>query len=245
MARQSRAPTLLLTRPAPQSQRFAQEVRALHPTVQVVISPLMQTKWLTPVLPDGPVRALILTSETGAEAAGQLRLSGHALPDLAYCVGPRTADAARAAGFQPLSAEGDVHALESLIRAAKAEGPLLHIRGQDAAGNLAQSLTMGGIVTYSAITYAQEPCPLTPAATAVLQGEGPILLPLFSPRSAQIFAQSMPPNTTAPLWIVAISPAAALQAQPLNPARLITAAQPNGGNMLHAVADLLASAASA
>ena len=28
MARQSRAPTLLLTRPAPQSQRFAQEVRA-------------------------------------------------------------------------------------------------------------------------------------------------------------------------------------------------------------------------
>lgn len=239
MARQSRAPVVLLTRPAPQSQRFAQALQARLPLVQVVISPLMQTEWLHPPLPDRTFHALILTSETGAEAAGHLRATGTPLPETAFCVGPRTTDTARAAGFAAISADGDVHALAALIRAAQPQGPLLHIRGEDVAGNLAETLTNGGLETHSSILYAQRPCPLSPAALTLLQAEGPVLVPLFSPRSAQILAQALPPKAKAPLWIVAISPAAATEAQALSPARLAVAPHPDGGNMLQTVLQML------
>jgi uroporphyrinogen-III synthase len=239
MARQSRAPVVLLTRPAPQSQRFAQALQARLSSVQVVVSPLMQTEWLHPPLPDRTFGALILTSETGAEAAGHLRVAGTPLPETAFCVGPRTTDTARAAGFAAISADGDVHDLAALIRAAHPQGPLLHIRGEDVAGNLAETLTNSGIETHSAILYAQRPCPLSPAALTLLQGEGPVLVPLFSPRSAQILAQALPPEAKAPLWIVAISQAAATAAPALTPARLAVAPHPDGGNMLQTVLHML------
>ncbi len=239
MARQSRAPVVLLTRPAPQSQRFAQALQARLPSVQVVVSPLMQTEWLHPPLPDRPFHALILTSETGAEAAGHLRAASIPLPETAFCVGPRTTDTARAAGFAAISADGDVHALAALIRAAQPQGPLLHIRGEDVAGNLAETLTNGGIETHSAILYAQRPCPLSPAALTLLQAADPVLVPLFSPRSAQILAQALPADAKAPLWIAAISPAAATEAQALSPARLAVAPHPDGGNMLQTVLQML------
>lgn len=239
MARQSRAPVVLLTRPAPQSQRFAQALQARLPLVQVMMSPLMQTEWLHPPLPDRTFGALILTSETGAEAAGHLRATGIPLPETAFCVGPRTTDTARTAGFAAISADGDVHALAALIRSAQPQGPLLHIRGEDVAGNLAETLTNGGIETHSAILYAQRPCPLSAAALTLLQGEGPVLVPLFSPRSAQILAQALPPDTKAPLWIVAISQAAATAAPALTPARLAVAPHPDGGNMLQTVLQML------
>lgn len=239
MARQSRAPVVLLTRPAPQSQRFAQALQARLPSVQVIVSPLMQTEWLHPPLPDRPFHALILTSETGAEAAGRLRATGTPLPATAFCVGPRTTEAARAAGFAAISADGDVHALAALIRAAHPQGPLLHIRGEDVAGNLTETLTNSGIETHSVTLYAQRPCPLSPAARTLLQAEGPVLVPLFSPRSAQILAQALPADVKAPLWIAAISPAAATEAQALTPARLTIAPHPDGGNMLHTVLQML------
>ena len=239
MARQSRAPVVLLTRPAPQSQRFAQALQARLPLVQVMMSPLMQTEWLHPPLPSLAFGALILTSETGAEAAGRLRANRAPLPETAFCVGPRTTDTARAAGFAAISADGDVHALAALILAAHPQGPLLHIRGEGVAGNLSETLTNSGIEIHSAILYAQKPCPLSPAAIALLQAEGPVLVPLFSPRSAQIFAQALPANAKATLWIAAISPAAAITAQSLSPARLTVAPHPDGGNMLQSVIQML------
>ena len=190
-------------------------------------------------MPDRPFHALILTSETGAEAAGHLRATGTLLPETAFCVGPRTTETARAAGFAAISADGDVHALAALIRAAHPQGPLLHIRGEDVAGNLTETLTNSGLETHSAILYAQRPCPLSPAAFTLLQAEGPVLVPLFSPRSAQILAQALPPEAKAPLWIVAISPAAATEAQTLTPARLAVAPHPDGGNMLQTVLQML------
>ncbi len=235
MARQSRVPCLLLTRPAPQSQRFAQEIRARLGAVPVVISPLMTTVFHRPDLPDLPFRAVILTSETGVKATSQLHA---ALPALAFCVGNRTAAAATAAGFDARSADGDVHALAAMILASGVAGPLLHLRGEDSAGNLAETLTKGGIETYSTIIYTQAPCPLTDQALALFGQDTPVLAPVFSPRSARLLVAALPPTRVAPVWVAAISPAAAEAARALSPARLVTAAHPDGENMLHAVADL-------
>ncbi|MDZ4312232.1 MAG: uroporphyrinogen-III synthase, partial [Cypionkella sp.] len=65
MARQSH-PTILLTRPDAQSQRFARQIGG------AVISPLMRPEFLTPPLPAGDFAAVVLTSETGAAAAGRI-----------------------------------------------------------------------------------------------------------------------------------------------------------------------------
>lgn len=243
MARQSRAPVVLLTRPAPQSQRFAQALQARLPGARVLLSPLMQTEALEATLPDRAFQALLLTSETGAEAAARLQSQGQALPQTAFCVGPRTAEAARAAGFQAHSADGDVHALAALVQRAKVTGPLLHIRGEDAAGDLAGTLTKGGLETHSAVLYAQRPHPLTLEALGLFHADQPVLVPLFSPRSATLLARALPADPRAPLWIAAISPAAARAAQPLHPARMVIAKAPDGENMLHAVAELFSAVA--
>lgn len=239
MARQSRAPIVLLTRPDRQGQRFADQLRAKIGDVEIVLSPLMQTRFLDPVLQDRPYRALLLTSETGAEAAGRLAATVQNFPKRALCVGDRTAIAARAAGFDALSAAGDARDLIALAQRQFSAGPLLHLRGKDSAGDIAETLTKGGTETVSAIVYAQEPHPLSAKAIEVF-GQGlPVLIPLFSPRSASLLAAALPLGTSTPIWVAALSPAVAEAALVLRPARTVIAAQPNGESMLHAVAEAL------
>lgn len=248
MAIQSRAPhrpgpecpgpTVLLTRPAPQSRRFAEALAARFGAgLQVEIAPLMTTRPLSPVLPAGPFAALVLTSEAAAEAAGRL-LAKLPLPHRAWCVGERTAIAARLAGFEATPIGGDADALIAGIAARGETGPLLHLRGRESRGEVAKRLSAYGIATAEAIVYAQEALPLSWAARSLLTATNPVILPLFSPRSAALFAAAAP-DFIAPLHIAAISPAVAEAAAPLAPIRLLTAGQPDGAAMLDLVAALL------
>jgi len=226
---------VLLTRPAAASARFATAVRGrFGARVRVVISALMAPQFLHPVLPVGPFDALILTSETGAEAARRISAEGGVLPRQAFCVGDRTAEAALAAGFVPVSAGGDALALQALIGRAGVTGRLLHLRGADSRGDVAESLTAAGAEALSAVVYAQQPQPLSPEAALVLGGAGPVILPLFSPRSAVLFARATRP--AALLWVAALSPAVADAATALVPARLIVAEQPDAAHLLETLA---------
>lgn len=228
MARQSH-PTILLTRPLAQSQRFADQIGG------AVISPLMLPEFLAPSLPKTDFAAVILTSETGVQAARRISATGAVLPDLAYCVGNRTAQTARAAGFQALSAEGDASALLALIKARHTSGRLLLLRPEDAAGDLTKDLNSAGIDTVSFIVYRQKPQSLTAEATALLQGDTAVILPVFSPRSARLLAAEIRRiKGNAPLWLAALSPAVA-QAFDL-PADLIQiAVRPDASAMLDTV----------
>jgi uroporphyrinogen-III synthase len=241
MARQSRTPAILLTRPLLQSQRFAEQLRARWPEVEVVISPLMAPEYLQPDLPSRSFAALVLTSETGAEAARRISAAGVLLPALAYCVGDRTALAAQAAGFQTQSAQGDADALVAHIQAASPSGPLLLLRGADTTGNISERLHLAGFETVSAISYTQSPQPLSEAAVCLLRRAGPVVIPLFSPRSARIFsAQRLQSPTIALLWVAALSPAVAAAAADLVPALMRTAKRPDAAAMLDAIAALIA-----
>lgn len=238
MVRQSDAPTVLLTRPAPQSQRFAAQLAAAMGPVPMLISPLMQAEYLQPALPDRPYRAVILTSVTGVVAAKRISATGQALPHLAFCVGDRTAEEARLAGFEAVSAKGDAGALIEKIRSLCKTGPLLHLHGEHSAGDIAETLSEGGLETDSATAYAQIPCPLTPEAIALLQRWAAVILPIFSPRSAKLLANELPSGTQSPLWIAAISTATADACAPLNATQIVIARSPDAENMLHAVAEL-------
>ena len=237
MAEQSQAPHILLTRPLVQSQRFARSLRvAAGQPLRITISPLMQAVFLSWDVPDVP-SALIFSSETGVVAYARRPIAGvvHA-----FCVGDATARVARKAGLQAVSARGDADDLIGLIRQHHGGGGLLHVRGADARGNIAQRLTAVGLACDERVVYEQQVRPLSPAALWLLSGQMPVVLPLFSPRSAMLLAQAGP--VIAPLLIVAMSQAVADAATFPTCSSMRLALAPTAPAMCAAVVESLTSA---
>lgn len=180
-------PTLLLTRPEADSRRFA----AMLPGVRHVISPILR---IVPVPHDGArlaaAEALVFTSQHAIPVAGPGR------GRTAFCVGPRTAALARDAGFAVIEGPGDAERLEPMLKASDLR--LLHPHGR----HVARHLPVEGMVVYD-----QQPLPLSSEVHALLAGAGPVILPLFSPRSARLLAAEAGP-VRASLWLAPISRAA-------------------------------------
>lgn len=225
--------TLLLTRPAPQSQRFAAEFVARFPGVPVLISPLMRMQNLPLSQDVAGMGALILTSENAVLALAPQT----ALRPPAWCVGARTAAAARAEGFPVAGVAEDAAALAELLKTRARGAKLLHARGRHVASDLPAALAPSGITVAEAMVYEQTARPLSPEAETLLARPGPILAPLFSPRSALLLSRSAAPHR---LHIAALSPAVAEAAEPLAPLRLELAARPDAAAMLEALGRLIA-----
>lgn len=232
MTAQSR-PTLILTRPAAASARFADQIRAAFGDVPVVVSPLMAPVWLDPALPDG-WDGVLFTSETGV--AGLARLTARRGP--AVCVGARTAEVAQAAGWQAQALGGDADRLVAALTAQGLAGRWLHARGVDAAGNLAQRLNAAGGQVAEALVYDQQDQHLTPNARKALTGTDPVVILVFSPRSARLFVAQAGP-ITAPAQAVAISAAAAEPLVAAMPGRVVVAQTPDAAGMLAALGRVL------
>ena len=246
MARQSR-PTLLLTRPARASRRLAVEMLALlGPDARIVVSPLMETRLIRASLPDHRPAGLIFTSETAVAGYMALGAQDAQTPGQAICVGPRTADAARQAGFATRIIGGDAEGMVRTLSADPLQGRWLHPRGRDAVGaghqgTLAQRLGNAGMQIDDIIVYAQEACSLNAEAADLLARGAPVLLPIFSPRSGRIF-MSQPQvkelrrdRPDPPIAVAAISEAAASTLGELPPARLAIATTPDGAGMDRAI----------
>ena len=216
-------PVLLLTRPEPASRRFAAEAAPLG--LPVVIAPVLR---IAPVAHDAArlaqARGLVFTSAHAVPAAVAAGAAGQGRP--AICVGPATAQAARAAGFDVTEGPGDAARMLPLL-AGLGEG-WLHPHG----AHIAKHLPVPGMVVYDQLPQA-----LTDAARLALAGDAPVIVPLFSPRSARLLADQIG-AAGAPLWLVPISPAAAAEWH--GPAaRIAMAAAPDAAGMLHAIASLL------
>lgn len=210
--------TVLLTRPLPDSQRF---VALLPVGLPVVIAPILE---IVPLPHDAgrlaQAEGLVFTSAHAVGAAGP----GRGRP--AICVGPRTAALAREAGFDVAEGPGDAQGLLPLIAASPV--PLIHPHGR----HVAQTLSVEGIEVYD-----QRPLPLTDQALRLLAGDGTVVLPLFSPRSARLLSQAIGTGVAAPLWLVAISESA-LGAWGGPPAPFRIAERPDAEAMKKAILDL-------
>lgn len=240
MAAQSRPPRFLLTRPAAQGARFAESLRQRFPGAEITESPLIAPRFLAPPLPPGPFAAAIFSSETGVEAARRL---GGPLSPLAFCVGARTAKAAEDAGYRVQSAGLDAEDLLVTILHANPAGRLIHLHGAETRGNLAERLNSAGIVTYSIVVYAQDALPLTAEARAMLAADHAVFVPLFSPRTAQLFTEEAA-DARAALHVAALSPAVRSSLH-LPTAALATAAHPDAASMLDALSALVSGAGGA
>ena len=211
MAPQSRALPVLITRPDPQGQRFSAALLDRHGTrVAPVACPMIAPEFLPAAMPDGVFEALIMTSETAGLAAGRMARAGAALPRLAYCVGDRTAEVAREQGFDARSAQGDADALIALILRQPDGGGLLHLHGRDTRGDVVGQLRAAGRDSTGLEVYVQREQPLSNAAQDLLAQSGSILVPLFSPRTAALFAAHLTGRQVlAQITYVTISPAVA------------------------------------
>lgn len=229
-------PTLLLTRPAPQSQRFAEAFSARFPHLPVVVSPLMRIENLALSQDLASVEGVILTSENAVAALAPQT----PLRPPAWCVGARTATAALAAGFPVSGTAEDARTLATLLLTHAPGQTLLHARGRHVASDFPAWLAPAGINVFEATVYDQTPSPLAAECHALLSRPGPVLVPLFSPRSALLLAEAAGAPATRRLHIAAISTAVAEAAEPLAPLRLELAARPEASAMLEALGRLIA-----
>jgi uroporphyrinogen-III synthase len=201
--------------------------------VPAVISPLLR---IVPVgvAPDmAGAAAVIFTSQAGVEAFAAL---GGVASGAAWCVGDRTAQAARAEGF---TVAGVAETAEALVAAVSGAGPLVHLHGKHTRGDVAERLRTRGVSVVAACVYDQVAQALSPQAEALLRAPGPVCVPLFSPRTAQLFHQALPSPLHATLFLCAMSPAVAEAAAGIPAEVLQIASAPTGSAMLKEVAKRL------
>jgi len=232
--------TLLMTRPRAASERFVAGLAPdLRRRLHVIHSPLVQIAFGPDLVAPGNARGVILTSSNGV-AAAQAAGVRPALP--AYCVGPATAASARDAGWSVAVTCDTADALVTALTDRRPPAPLLHLRGRHARGAVADRLTAAGIETRAQEIYDQRLIAPSDAARAALDGADPVIAPLFSPRTARQFADTC--TGTAPLFLAAISPAAAEPVENMSYRALILASRPDGAAMAAAVETLVMQTAS-
>jgi len=225
-------PLIILTRPQAQSERFAQMCReTLGAAQHIILSPLLNIEMLPIETPATQYQGLIFTSENGVRAFA--RTKGYQnIP--AYCVGKQTAKAASKAGLKTFSADGSADDLIAMIMAADVIGPLLHIRGEHTRGDIASRIAMQ---VDEIIAYRQSAQLLSDEARSALLGSREVILPMFSPRTAQIFFEQVK-TVSAPFQVIAISAAvqnAILGSNPPKNTGFHIAERPNAQAMVQAI----------
>lgn len=216
-----------MTRPHEASRRFVQRLPEwLRSQVNVVISPLIG---IQPVAADpdlADARGVVFTSSSAVTVASELT-PRRDLP--CFCVGNATTARARDAGWRAAFAGADADALVATLTRDRPETPLLHLRGRHTRGAVAARLTAAGLPVRESVIYDQPVLPLNRAAADALGGPAPVIVPLFSPRSARQFASQH--AGTAPLYLAAISNAVAEEVNQLKVKELMVAPQPDAAAM--------------
>lgn len=230
--------TLLMTRPRAAAERFVNRFApAVRNRLRVIYAPLMRIEFLPGPLSLEGVHGVIFTSANGVAAAQAAGLHP-TLP--AYCVGAATAKAAQRALWSVEETCDTADALVATLIARRPPTPLLHLRGTHARGAIAERLTAAGIGTRAQTVYDQHLVAPDAEARAALAGTDPVIVPLFSPRSARHFADIF--AGSAPLYLAAISPAAAEPVENMGHRALVVAERPDGAAMAAAVERLVADA---
>jgi uroporphyrinogen III methyltransferase/synthase len=183
--------TILITRAADASEGLAARLRELGataieaPTIEVGPPADLQAV-------DGAIARLsdfdwlVLTSTNGVRFFHE-RLAGRALPSALRiaAVGPKTAEACRALGWEPALVPARTHG-EGLAEALAGEASgkrFLLARGDLASGELPEGLRVAGAVVEEIVVYTNRPCAQGEGAIAALEA-GEVDWALFASGSA-------------------------------------------------------------
>lgn len=238
MARQR--PLLLLTRPGAASEAFAaalpEEVRK---AVDFLINPLLSIHVTGPLPPLTGISGLIFTSANALDAYRSL--DGPDLQVPAITVGEATANAARKCGFDVDIAGGTAEHLVRHIVDRGYAGPLMHLRGEVAIGDVAQRLNDAGVEASEAVVYRQQLEPFTPGTREAVSQDRPVVAPVFSARTAGQLGREAGGLTHIRFAAISRSVADALPNEAAT--RTQIAAKPNRDGMVDLVVEMVAEAA--
>lgn len=155
----------------------------------------------------------------------------------AYCVGAATTKAAIAKGWIAEQRGQTADTLVTDLIAHPPGQPLIHLSGVHTRGDIAARLTAKGIPTRNIAVYDQIALPLTAEAHACIAREKPLMLPLFSPRTAAQFADQVPKAAT--VHAIALSEAVVEKVAPASYGSVTVAATPDANAMSDEIARVL------
>lgn len=183
--------TVVLTRPFGESEKLARTLAAQG--IETLVAPMLSIEQRRPDDLETELeqaQAILLTSANGARALA----NATDRRDLnMFVVGDATADAARSEGFTDIeSADGEVADLAKLAieRLTPEDGFLLHVSGQQVAGDIEGALSSVGfayrrVVLYDAVAADALPETLRTA----LRDKSANAVLFYSPRSARTFVE--------------------------------------------------------
>ncbi|MDD7911743.1 uroporphyrinogen-III synthase [Pseudovibrio exalbescens] len=185
---------ILVTRPEPEASRTAAQLQAMGH--EVSIEPLLQFQVVRPkpgALTLDDVGAVALTSARALRSLEELGVLQQLLSFPIFTVGDRSAEEARAVGFERVySASGTLEDLTALMARVGARGTVFYPCGQDLSGDLPKALSIHGIKCRGVVVYAMEPKARFSADTAHRLAAGEFERVLFySQRTAHTFTQLM------------------------------------------------------
>lgn len=178
---------VLVTRPSFDAERTAETLRRLG--CRTLIDPVIEIEALSVAIPESRYDAIVFTSANGVRASKRLE---HFKQLPVFAVGTRTAEVARECGFANVGiAAGEVNALGELIVAELPAGArILHLAGEDRAGDLPGRLLRAGIKTETAVIYRATPAKALKPETIAAFRAGQIDAVLhYSERSAAAFVR--------------------------------------------------------
>lgn len=181
---------LAVTRPVEDAQKLTQGLLAQGH--EVLAAPLLEIENLpAPPLPPRGWQALLITSANALKALENHPQPASLLHCACCCVGPASAQVARAMGFADIRvAGGGLLELEALVKRelAPESGPLLYLSGEQISGDLAGDLAVHGFETHRAVLYRAVPASRLPAELVQRLAQGGLDgVLLYSPRSARIW----------------------------------------------------------
>ncbi len=227
---------LLLTRPAQQSSDFAQSfISRFGVIADVVISPAIRIEPISTLTLTKAESTLIFSSQNAIRAfVEKTDPNGQR----ACCVGHKTTALANAVGFDAACKGETADQLVATLVSEKIPTNFLHLRGAHARGDIAARLSASGVSCREAVIYDQVAVPLTNEARKLFAGNTKVLLPLFSPRSAEIVGEALR-EINARIFLAPLSDAVMQACQNINAEQAVIAPQPDQEGMFFALNSLI------
>ncbi len=224
-----------MTRPRAASERFcAQLPGEVRDQLNVIVSPLIEIVPQADALELDGLHGLIFTSTNAVSIAAGLTPQRN-LP--CYCIGDATTAAAQGAGWQAEKAGANASELVATLSRTQPASPLLHLRGTHSRGDIAARLTGSGCKVREQIVYDQRLVRFSDTAISALAGAGPVIAPVFSPRTARHFAKLHAGGNQ--LYLAALSGAVAKPLKALKYNALLVAERPDSATMAALVRQLV------
>lgn len=221
-------PFLLMTRPLQAARAFVGRMPYdIRTATEPVFAPLIQIEPTADSLEPGQAHGIILTSSNAVTVARDLGFSTR-MP--CYCVGTRTAQAARDAGWDAQTVDDTADALVRRLIQARPSAPLLHLCGVHRRGQIAERLTDAGLPTSECAIYDQRLLGATADVQARILTGRPVIAPVFSPRTARQFVGEF--ANRGQIHAIALSDAVADPLLSVGFASVSTAQRPDGAAMV-------------